>query len=42
MNSHFVVEGLLGGALGLFGVAGNAVAIKVLGSRELDMTPTFR
>ncbi len=39
---QFLVEGLFAGSLGLFGVAGNAVSIRVLGSSDLDMTPTFR
>ena len=42
MNLQFLIEGLFTGALGLFGVAGNAVSIRVLGSADLDMTPTFR
>ena len=39
---EFLVEGVLTGALGLFGIVGNVVSIKVLSSRDLDMIPTFR
>ncbi len=44
MQDHwqFLIEGLFTGALGIFGIAGNAVSIRVLGSKDLDMTPTFR
>ncbi len=41
--SQLLLEGVFGGALGVLGVAGNLVSIRVLGrSRDLDMTPTFR
>lgn len=38
----FLIEGLIMGFLGLFGIVGNVVSIAVLSSTELDMMPAFR
>ncbi|CAB4065556.1 unnamed protein product [Lepeophtheirus salmonis] len=38
----FFVEGVCTALLGLFGIIGNVVSIKVLSSKELEMLPTFR
>jgi hypothetical protein len=39
---QFLIEGVLTAALGIFGIIGNIVSIKVLSSPELNMLPTFR
>lgn len=39
---QFILEGVLTATLGIFGIFGNIVSIKVLSSRDLDMLPTFR
>ncbi len=39
---QFFIEGVLTAALGIFGIFGNIVSIKVLSSPELNMLPTFR
>lgn len=42
MTVKFFIEGICTGALGLFGIFGNIISIKVLSSRDLDMLPSFR
>jgi len=37
-----LLEGVITGALGIFGVLGNIASFNVLSSRDLDMIPTFR
>ena len=39
---QFFIEGICTALLGIFGVVGNLVSIKVLSSRDLDMMPSFR
>lgn len=39
---EFFIEGIFMSSLGLFGIFGNLISIKVLSSTELDMLPTFR
>ena len=42
MWAQFFIEGVFTALLGLFGIAGNIVSIKVMSSKDLDMIPTFR
>lgn len=42
MLAQFLIEGVFTALLGLFGIAGNIVSIKVMSSKDLDMLPTFR
>ena len=42
MWAQFFIEGISTPLLGIFGVVGNLVSIKVLSSRDLDMMPSFR